>query len=240
MKSQLFAIAALACGLSLAAHAETSLVYELTDSQGKTTEQTYTLHGRWVRVDYNVPDAPRHLILDTGFLIMYVVDSAQESFFTFGQSPHHQGEQLASTAGQQAAPQRMVERGSAAATLAPTGQRESVAGIRCNLVDEVVDGKTVAEHCLADPAVLGMSQREMITMARLIDFAREWSDPDWIAIQRNEQFVSIRSRPADGVATFVLKSVSHTTPPADYFRVPASYRKRETGSDYRGLLTGSK
>lgn len=240
MQTRLGLILTTLCSLPLLAQAESSLVYELTDAAGATSEQTYTLHGRWARVDRKDAAQANHLILDTGFMIMYVVDSAQSVFSTFGESPHHQGEKLTPSAGSKTVPTRAEGRSSDAITLAPTGGRDSVAGIRCNLVNEIVDGKTVAEHCMADAAALGMNQREMITMARLIDFSRQWTDPDWIAIQRNEQFVSIRSRPANGDPTFILKAVSHDTPPGDFFRVPPSYRKLDTGGDFKGLITGSK
>jgi hypothetical protein len=100
--------------------------------------------------------------------------------------------------------------------------------------------KRVAEHCMADAAALGMTPRELITMARLIEFSKQKTDPDWIALQSDEQFIAIRSGPPGGAATFVLKSVSHDIVPWDYFRVPREYKKLPPADDYAGLITGKK
>lgn len=240
MKNHLNLIFAATASLSLAVHAETSLVFELVDAQGAKKEQTYTLHGRWARVDDTAEEHKKFLILDTGFMIMHVVDSEKSVFSTFGESHFHQGKQD-QTAADVATAKQAAERGGKVPTLKPTGNKDTVAGIRCNIVNEIENEKPVAEHCMASASALGMSQREMITMARLVDFSRQWTDPDWIATQSNEQFVSIRSRPAGESATFQLKSVSHLTPPSDYFRVPAGYQKLDTAADdHAGLITGMK
>jgi YD repeat-containing protein len=238
MKIRLSLLLALAAGLSQTAYAETSLTYQLVDAQGATTEQTYTLHGRWARVDDATGSKQKYLILDTGFMIMHVVDSKNAAFSTYGESHFHQGKQT-KTAAEDANAKQAAKRATKITTLKPTGRKDTVAGIRCNLFSEIVNNKPVAEHCMAGSSALGMNNREMITMARLIDFSKEWTDPDWIANQSNEQFVSIRSRPAEGDATFLLKAVSHKIPPLDYFRVPPQYKKLDTADDYTGLITGA-
>ena len=240
MKTRLTLLFAIAAGLSHTVNAETSLTYELVDAQGATKEQIYTLHGRWTRIDNATVSKQKHFILDTGFMIMHVVDSEKSVFSTFGESHFHQGKQE-QTAADVATAKQAAERESKVPTLKPTGNKDTVAGIRCNIVNEIENEKPVAEHCMASASALGMNQREMITMARLVDFSRQWTDPDWIATQSNEQFVSIRSRPAGGSATFQLKSVSHLIPPSDYFRVPAGYQKLDTAADdHAGLITGMK
>lgn len=239
MNKRLALLFTLVLGTTNVAYAETTLVYQLGDAHGATKEQTYTLHGRWVRVDDTDKSNHDYLILDTGFQIMHVVDAQNQTFTTFGESHFHQGKQT-QTASENANAKRAAERASKHPAFKPTGMKDTVAGIRCNIVNEIVNDKPVAEHCMADTAVLGMNQREMITMTRFIMFSKDWTDPDWIAEQSNEQFVSIRSRPTGGEATFQLKTVTHAIPPNDYFRVPPSYRKMETADDYSGLITGKK
>ena len=240
MKNYLNLIFAASAGLSLAVHAETSLVFELVDAQGTKKEQTYTLHGRWARVDDTAEEHKKFLILDTGFMIMHVVDSEKEVFSTFGDSPFHQGKKLQTKSGDEANPKQATKNAVKVPTLKPTGSRDSVADVRCNIVNEIVDNKPVAEHCMANAAAMGMSRREITTMARLIQFSRDWTDPDWMVVQMNEQFISIRSRPAGGDVIILLKAVSHQTPPVDFFRVPKEYRKLDPGTDYEGLITGKK
>ena len=173
-------------------------------------------------------------------MIMHVVDSEAAEFYTFGESPLHQGKKLPAPSGDNATPKQTAKKALPEPSLQPTGVVNTVADVRCNIVNEIVDGKPVAEHCMADAASLGMNPREMTTMARLIQFSREWSDPDWIAVQLKERFIPIRSRPVDGTESFLLKAVSHQTPPADYFRVPREYRKLDSDDDYAGLITGKK
>lgn len=238
MKTRLTLLFAITAGLSHTVNAETSLTYELVDAQGATKEQIYTLHGRWARIDNATVSKQKHFILDTGFMIMHVVDSENATFSTYGDSHFHQGKQKQTEADDAKAKQAAI-RAAKVPTLKPTGIKDTVAGIQCNIVNEIENEKPVAEHCMASIYALGMNNREMITMARVIEFSKQWTDPDWIATQSNEQYVSIRSRPAGGDATFSLKSVSHETPPGDYFRVPPEYQKLDT-ADNSGLITGSK
>jgi len=220
--------------------AETTLSYELVDAQGVKKEQTYTLHGRWARVEDSTKADKQHLILDAGFMVMYVVDTENADFYTFGESPLRQSKKLPVPSVDDANPKHATRKPSPEPNLKPTGVTDIVAGVRCNMVNEIVDDKPVAEHCMADAAALGMNPREMTTMARLIQFTRDWSDPDWIAVQMKEQFISVSSRPVGGKETFLFKEVSHQIPPADYFRVPNEYHKLDSDEDYAGLITGKK
>ncbi|MEN8760799.1 MAG: hypothetical protein ABF290_00090 [Thiogranum sp.] len=247
MKSYLKPCLAVILSLPFTAHADTTLVYELVDAAGEKTQQTYTIRGRFLRVDKDAETSKNFLLLDGGFLYMNVVDGEKGTFTTFGDSPYHQGQRLpakpkpgntAATGSEQAG--KANAKSPPLSVLSPTVQKDSVAGIRCRIVNELRDGTPVAEHCLADPAALGMTPRELISMARLIEFAKQRTDPDWIAIQSDEQFITIRSRPAEGEPTFVLKSVSHEIASRDLFRVPPAYQKLEPEDDYAGLITGRK
>jgi len=245
MKSYLNPCLAVILSLSFTAEADTTLVYQLADAAGEKTEQTYTIRGRFIRVDKNAEAPKDFLLLDAGFLIMHVVDGEKGTFTTFGESRFHQGKKPApaAQAGSTATP-KSESAGKAAAislqasVLSPTGQKDSVAGYRCRVVKEMRNDELVAEHCLVDAATLGMTPRELITMARLIEFSKQRTDPDWIAAQSDEQFISIRSRPAGGGETFVLKSVAHDVVSRDYFRVPPEYKKLESKGDYAGLISG--
>lgn len=242
MKTHLNLLFAVTAGLSFAINAETTLVYELVDSQGAAKEQTYTLHGRWVRVNNSNENetAENYFLLDSGFMIMHVVDDEKGEFFTFGESPHHQSRTVPKTPAADATTKQLTEKKADKSVLKPTGKKDTVAGVQCRVVNEVLNDKPVAEHCMADVVALQMTPRELITMARLIEFSKEWTDPDWIAAQSDEKYVSIRSRPVDGDANFILKSVSHELPPVDYFRIPPAYKKLDSDTDYAGLMTGTQ
>jgi hypothetical protein len=247
MTTRLGLILAGAVCLASVAEADTTLVYELTDAQGNKIEQRYQIHGRFLRIDSDADSQPNSLILDAGYMFMYVVDPGKQTFTTFGSSPFHQGKQMpakAKTTGTAEPETADTKKVSATSpqppVLSPTGQKQTVAGVRCMVVNEIRNDKPVAEHCLANAAALGMTSRELITMARLIEFSKQWTDPDWIAVQSDEDFVSIQSVPPAGNATFVLKSVSHEILPADHFRVPSEYQKLEPENDYAGLITGKK
>jgi hypothetical protein len=106
-----------------------------------------------------------------------------------------------------------------------SAKRDEVAGIACRVVQEVVDDKPVVEHCMANKAALGITERETRTLARLFVLARQrgW---DWLgAATRDEEFVSIRSRRVGGDGSLMLKSVSTEPLPAGHLRIPRSYKE---------------
>lgn len=104
-------------------------------------------------------------------------------------------------------------------------ETDEVAGISCRLVREMVDDKPVVEHCMANKAALGITEREIRTLARLFVLARErgW---DWLgAASKDEEFVSIRSRRIGADGGLTLKSVSTNPLPAGHLRVPREYKE---------------
>ncbi|MEJ2309658.1 MAG: hypothetical protein P8Z78_10130 [Gammaproteobacteria bacterium] len=104
---------------------------------------------------------------------------------------------------------------------------DKVAGIDCRIVHELVDNEPVIEHCMANSARLGITDRELITLSRLFKMARE-KDYDWMAIgTRDEEFVSIRSRDLGNNRVMELTSVDTTPLPAGYLRVPKHYKEVE-------------
>jgi len=106
-----------------------------------------------------------------------------------------------------------------------SAKTDKVAGISCRVVEEVVDDKPVVEHCMANKAALGITERETRTLARLFALARQrgW---DWLsAATKDEEFVSIRSRRIGGDGNLMLKSMSTEPLPAGHLRIPRSYKE---------------
>jgi len=100
---------------------------------------------------------------------------------------------------------------------------DEVAGISCRVVQEIVDDKPAVEHCMANKAALGITEREMRTLARLFVLARKrgW---DWLgAATEDEEFVSVRSRRLDGDALLELGSVSTDPLPQGYLRISRKF-----------------
>jgi hypothetical protein len=120
---------------------------------------------------------------------------------------------LAATAGQ---PQLKASRKS-----------DKVAGIACRVILEMLHGKPVMEHCMANAARLKVTKREVITLARTFTMARA-RQLGWLGIgSKDEEFVSIRSRDLRDNRTLELKSVSIAPLPAGYLRIPREYKQLE-------------
>jgi len=104
-----------------------------------------------------------------------------------------------------------------------TPKRDEVAGISCRVVQEIVNDKPVVEHCMANKAALGITEREMRTLARLFALARERSW-DWLgAATEDEAFVSVRSRRLDSDARLELGSVSTDPLPQGHLRISRKF-----------------
>jgi hypothetical protein len=108
---------------------------------------------------------------------------------------------------------------------APTEQMDEVAGVRCRVVNELRDGEPAIEHCMANETALGITEREIRTLARTFAMARA-QGLDWLGTATaDEEFVSVRSRALDGGAALMLESVSTGALPPGHLRVPRQYRK---------------
>lgn len=107
----------------------------------------------------------------------------------------------------------------------PTRKTDEVAGISCRVIFELIDGAPALEHCMANKAGLGITERETRTLARLFVLARN-RDFGWLgAATKDEDFVSVRSRDLRGDKTLTLKSLSTDPLPAAYFRVPRNFKE---------------
>ena len=112
----------------------------------------------------------------------------------------------------------------------PSGKSDVVGAVRCRVVNEVIDGEPAIEHCMANKADLGVTEREIRTLARLFILARELGY-DWLgAATEDEDFVSVRSRALTRDKTLELRSVSTEALPAGHLRVPKDYKEAERAS----------
>lgn len=110
-------------------------------------------------------------------------------------------------------------------TLKSAGKQQKVSGIKCRLVHEYIDEKPVIEHCLANSARSGLSERETRSLIRTYAILRKHTDTDWPgAGTTDEVYVSVRSRHLDGDNSMELKSVSYDLIDTSYLRIPREYK----------------
>ena len=115
-----------------------------------------------------------------------------------------------------------------AVTLKPTKKTRSIAGIQCRVVRELLDGEPIMEHCMANSARLGISDRELITLARLFAMSRNM-DFDWLGVgTADEEFVAVQSRDLRDNRLLQLTSVSTQPLPAGYLRIPRTMKLKES------------
>lgn len=109
----------------------------------------------------------------------------------------------------------------------PSGKNDVVGGVHCRIVNELIDGEPAIEHCMANKADLGITEREIRTLARLFILARELGY-DWLgAATEDEDFVSVRSRALTRDKTLELRSASTDPLPVGHLRVPKDYKETE-------------
>ncbi|MGD8931669.1 MAG: hypothetical protein PVI52_03800 [Chromatiales bacterium] len=110
-------------------------------------------------------------------------------------------------------------------TLHLTGKSQEIGGVNCRVVEELLDNKPIIKHCMADKARLGITEREMRSLARTFEMARE-RDLGWLGTAtKDERFVSIASEDLGNQNTLVLQSVSTKPLPASYLRIPREFTK---------------
>jgi hypothetical protein len=106
-----------------------------------------------------------------------------------------------------------------------TRETREVAGIECRVVEEIRDGYPVVAHCMANKARLGVTEREIRTVARTFVMARE-RNLGWLgAGTEDEAFVSIQARDLESGRKLVLQSVSTAPLPRGHLRIPREYRQ---------------
>lgn len=242
----------LAAALGSAAQADATLTYELGGGDGAPVTKTLAVSGFFARVDSS--DQPeRFLLFQAGkFFPLYRVDVAASTYTQLtpevqvnfgaaatgappqqepGAGPGPEVDQAAPVAEAGAAPD--AESGLAyartaaarAAELRPTADTRSVAGLSCRVIQELAGGEPVVEHCMANKASLGLTERETRTLARTLVMARA-HELGWLgAATEDEEFVSIASRDLRSDRRFELKKISTDALAAGHLRVPKAFEK---------------
>lgn len=103
-------------------------------------------------------------------------------------------------------------------------EKREIAGVECRVVEELKAGKTVLQHCMANKARLGITEREIRTLSRTFVMARERAF-GWLgAATEDEEFVSIQTRDPETGTQLVLKHVSTEPLPQGHLKIPREYK----------------
>ena len=112
----------------------------------------------------------------------------------------------------------------------PLRKMDEVVGIRCRMVLEMANEKPVVEHCMANTAGLGITEREARTLARLFVMAKK-KGYGWVGTAtKDEDFVSVRSKTTDQTSSLELVSVSTKALTPGYLRIPREYKENKAAS----------
>jgi hypothetical protein len=121
-----------------------------------------------------------------------------------------------------------------------TPMSDTVAGVRCRVVLEVVGGEPAVEHCMANKAALGITERESRTLARLFVMARK-QGYGWLGTATaDEDFVSVRSKTLDKGAALELVSVSTKPLKQGYLKVPTDFKQVKKAPEGTAAQSGQK
>lgn len=124
-----------------------------------------------------------------------------------------------------------------------TGRNDTIAGVRCEIVETLINNELEGELCVAETDDLKISSGEMATMRAMGDFAQNMLDTmrEHIGSFLPEEFsagpmievldlgVPIRMVNKDSNDVSELESVSHDDISADLVRVPADYQRKPFG-----------
>ena len=109
-----------------------------------------------------------------------------------------------------------------------TKKTRDIAGVTCRVIEEMAGEQPIMTHCMAEKVQLGISEREIRSLARLFRMARE-RNLGWLgATTHDETFFSIASTDLQSHKTLLLKSISTQSLPEGYLRIPKSYRQITT------------
>lgn len=111
------------------------------------------------------------------------------------------------------------------ATLRLTPKSKEIAGVNCRVVEELLDNQPIMRHCMADKARLGITEREVRSLARTFMMARE-RGYGWLGTAtKDEKFVSIASEDLRTQRTLQLQSASNKPLPSSHLRIPPAFTK---------------
>jgi hypothetical protein len=212
------------------AGADATLKYELTEADGSKVVKQFSIARFFVRID-DPADKDHFLLYQAGkFFPLFSVDQANSHYtrltpavtpYMSSNSREHHGADQTTDKGETR--QASENRSSPAPKLKPTKKTRKVAGIECRVVHELLDGKPVIEHCMANSARLNIADREVITMARALEMARN-RNFGWLGIgTEDEEFVSLQSKDLRDNRVLQLTAVSTKPLDAGYLRIPRSF-----------------
>lgn len=201
------AVLAVSCVVPLA-HADSTLVYELTGVDGNKIQHTIAIRGPWLRLESKPKGKSDYTLMDTGRMLMFEVDDKAKSF-------------QVTRMGRLYWPANPLE----TPIFKPIPKKQTVSGVHCQPVHEMEkDQKSSAEHCMTPGGPLGMGAREMITMSRLFMSARRIG-LGWLGVATpDERQVSILSQRPDGTKQ-EFKSVMHGPVAKTLLKIPTAYKR---------------
>lgn len=190
------------------AHADSTLVYELTGTDGSKTQQTISISGRWLRLESKPKGKYDYTVMDTGRMLMFEVDDKAKTF-------------QVTRMGRLYWPVTPLNN----PNFMPISKKQAVSGVRCQLVHEMAkDKKSMTEHCMTAGGPLGMNSREMITLSRFFMSARRVG-LSWPGVATiDERQTSILSKNPDGRRQ-EFKSVKHHFVVKNLLKIPVDYQR---------------
>ena len=213
--------------LNTPAGADATLTYKLTEADGSKTEKKFSTVRLFVRIDDST-DEKRYLLFEAAkFFPLYSVNQAENSYtqLTPKVIPYMGPETMAKKAADAYTPEVEAAEKAPTAVLKPGNKKRTIAGIRCRVINEMLDGKPAIEHCMVNSANLNVTTREIISMARTFSMARD-RDLGWLAVgTEDEEFISIQSRDLHTKRVFELTSVSNKPLAQGYLRIPREYKQ---------------
>jgi hypothetical protein len=209
------------------AGADATLTYELTEADGSKTTKKFSTARLYVRIDDSA-DEKRYLLFEAAkFFPLYSVNQAESSYtqLTPKVIPYMGPETMAKKTADAHTPEIEAVEKAPPAVLKPSNKKRTIAGIRCRVINEMLDDKPVVEHCMVNSANLDVTTREVISMARTFSMARD-RDFGWLAAStEDEEFISIQSRDLRTRRVFELTSVSNKPLAQGYLRIPREYKQ---------------
>lgn len=113
------------CCASLA-RAEATLVYETTDAAGAKTQHTFSISGRFVRMDSDPREQSGYALFDSGRMVMFFVDEKEKSYTPVRATPPWVDDHPAtSTTPAGKAKADPADKGAAAEPAKPAGEAEA-------------------------------------------------------------------------------------------------------------------
>jgi hypothetical protein len=190
------------------AHADSTLVSELTGADGSKIQHTISIRGPWLRLESEPKGKSDYTVMDTSRMLMFEVNDKAKSF-------------QVTRMGQLYWPANPLE----TPKFKPIPKKQTVSGVHCQPVHEMgKDEKPVAEHCMAPGGPLGLNAREMITLSRLFMSARRIG-LGWLGVATpDERQVSILSKKPDGRSQ-EFKSVVHRPVVKTLLKIPNAYKR---------------